>query len=435
MKTNRKGVNFFAVSVVFSIVAILIFVSLILLSEVLNAKFEKVQQSIETANSCEHASNIIKDVSNELSEKAYFFVMTHNPVYMEEYVNEKFNTKQREQAEEKIESLSNVPESTLMRLKVALNQASSLGYIELYAMKLISLSLDYDNIPSQVKNQFIKKEHRSLTRAEQQEVAQQFIFDQGYLDAKKRVNNNCTNIIDEIETNVKVRLNNESRSLRRHLLVLDITIGILFIFSTIFSLCIWNLVLRPLGSHVHSIKNKESLKVIGSRELRYLAETYNEVHEYDALTKIYNRRAFDEICNKSQEAKNSIGLLLVDLDNFKTINDTYGHVNGDYVLQAVASLLSTFLKAEGDIARIGGDEFAVVLSSYSVITPDFMTNRIELINKELRDLHEVKNCSISAGLAYSTKGYSRELYENADKALYFIKEHGKSGLHVWNEIL
>lgn len=435
MKKNRKGLNFFAVSIVFSVVAVLIFLSLILLSEVLNKKFENVQEAIETANSCEHASNIIKDVSNDLSEKAYFFVMTHNPIYMEEYVNEKFITKQRELAEERIENLPKVSESTIMRLKVAINQASSLSYIELYAMKLASMTLDSVKVPDQVKNQYIRKEHISMDKAEQQEIAQQIIFDQGYLDSKKRVNENCASIIDEIESNVKVRLNNEARSLRSHLLFLDITIIILFIISSLFSIFTWNLVLRPLGSHVHSIKNKESLKIIGSRELRYLAETYNDVHEYDPLTRIYNRRAFDEICNKSQEAKNSIALLLVDLDNFKTINDSFGHAKGDYVLQAVATLLSSFFKSDGDVARIGGDEFAVVLSEYYAITPDFMTNRIELINKELKDLVEVKGVSISAGLAYSTKGYSKELYENADKALYHVKNHGKSSLLVWKEIL
>lgn len=435
MKRVQKGISFTRLSIFYFITLVVIFAGLIFLSEKINQKFNTVQKSIETADQCEQASRIIKDISNDLSEKAYYFVMTHNSHYAEDYVIEKYKNLSRESAQKKISNLPGVTDATRMRLKIAMDQANNLGYTELYAMKLAFLAEGEMRMPDQIIMQKVRAVHISDDLDVQQKIAESVIFDQGYLDAKKRVNDNCLSIIDEIEHTIKVRLSSESRSLRKQIVVLNAIIGFLILMVSLFFMSIFNIVLIPLKDYIQSIKNKESLKLSGSTELRYLAQTYNEVHEYDALTKIFNRRAFNEICQKSEETGGSIGFLLVDLDNFKKINDSFGHSKGDYILQIAATLLSDMFKKEGDVARIGGDEFAVILSEGTKITPDLISIKIDTINRELNDIDGIEGASVSAGLAYSTKGYSKTLYENADKALYRTKENGKSSVSVWEEII
>ncbi len=83
---------------------------------------------------------------------------------------------------------------------------------------------------------------------------------------------------------------------------------------------------------------------------------------YDHLTGIPNRAFFDAMLERSQLSRHRpLSLLMCDLDYLKTINDTYGHAKGDEVLQKTAQLIQSSLRKEDFIARIGGDEFAVIL--------------------------------------------------------------------------
>lgn len=150
----------------------------------------------------------------------------------------------------------------------------------------------------------------------------------------------------------------------------------------------------------------------------------------DTLTGLGNRRFFDDILIKAvQLAKRydeSCGLLLLDLDNFKQVNDIAGHTAGDEILIAVANALRDTLRVTDSLFRFGGDEFAIILSAADVASAELIARRL------LKAINQLTLCkqyqvTVSIGLALlKTKQSQAELFSAADKALYQAKNAGKS---------
>ena len=157
----------------------------------------------------------------------------------------------------------------------------------------------------------------------------------------------------------------------------------------------------------------------------------------DSLTGVYNRRYFDNYLPKEvlrcQRYKRLLGLLYVDLDHFKHINDSYGHPAGDQVIKHVARIMVQHLRNVDLVARLGGDEFAVLLPE---IGPEGTRTAAERLLKAITgsippvDEMRVKEDKISAsiGLAYLTDQTSswNDLVKSADKSLYLAKRAGRN---------
>lgn len=152
---------------------------------------------------------------------------------------------------------------------------------------------------------------------------------------------------------------------------------------------------------------------------------------HDNLTGLKNRRAFEEIFRKEiQKRKGLTALIMIDLDNFKSVNDTYGHLRGDGVLKLVANTLRKTIEEPHEVFRIGGDEFAVILGEtdkpFIKETVQKLENNIsEAIVKE-KDL-EGFNIQASIGLSIAPLDgiYLETLFEKADVAMYDAKEKQK----------
>ncbi|MDE7234774.1 MAG: GGDEF domain-containing protein, partial [Ruminiclostridium sp.] len=132
--------------------------------------------------------------------------------------------------------------------------------------------------------------------------------------------------------------------------------------------------------------------------------------EHDPLTELVNRNAFDQyIEHCSHDAK--IALLIVDVDKFKDINDNYGHKTGDVVLQRVAKLLKVHFRSTDCIARIGGDEFAVIMQDAPVSAKSNVERKLSSINDLLQyPDNGLPVVSVSVGVAFSENGYTDDLY-------------------------
>lgn len=160
---------------------------------------------------------------------------------------------------------------------------------------------------------------------------------------------------------------------------------------------------------------------------------------YDSLTNLPNRALFadrlEQALAKARRTSTSVGLLFLDLDGFKLVNDSLGHGTGDLLLQAVASRLANCVREEDTVARLGGDEFTIILQSLENAEDAVYVARKVLGCLEqpfMIDKHEL-HISTSIGISiYPQDGYSsEELLRNADTAMYYAKTSGKNRYHFF----
>jgi diguanylate cyclase (GGDEF)-like protein len=204
------------------------------------------------------------------------------------------------------------------------------------------------------------------------------------------------------------------------------------------------------GEITGCIVARSTLDVLSKRDISYLeqltrqsaitinrANSYSKILQYatiDALTNLNNRRQFElrlgqEIATTKRQ-KNSLCAMMIDIDFFKKVNDTYGHASGDAVLRGVASIIKSALRESDIPSRYGGEEFAILLPYTHIkeaeIVGERLRNAVENsplpINDENADTKTI-NVTISMGLAefiYDETG--EELFERADNALYEAKK-------------
>lgn len=145
--------------------------------------------------------------------------------------------------------------------------------------------------------------------------------------------------------------------------------------------------------------------------------------EHDALTGLLNRSAFEKYTSLFKGTEIPLAFILVDINKFKQINDTYGHEVGDAVLKDLANALTASFGASDLVMRIGGDEFCVLLSGYDERNRQELMEFVEQVNEVMKIATKDRPAtSISAGITFSAAGYGADTYKEADTALYKAKE-------------
>lgn len=170
-----------------------------------------------------------------------------------------------------------------------------------------------------------------------------------------------------------------------------------------------------------------------SVEARYHEELY-QLATADPLTDLYNRRQFLELIDReiarASNHKRPLSLLIIDLDHFKSINDEFGHPNGDLVLKKVALCLRGHSREESIVARIGGEEFAVVLPEHNLLQAIKFAEglRVALSELEFTLNDKEKKISVSIGAADWKPGMvsTGDLMQAADEQLYRAKQDGRN---------
>ena len=160
----------------------------------------------------------------------------------------------------------------------------------------------------------------------------------------------------------------------------------------------------------------------------------------DALCDIGNRKAVDETLQfmvsrfkQNQNDKSSFGLMLIDIDHFKRINDTFGHQAGDEVLASISLALKECVRPEDFVGRLGGDEFCILLEGLTDRNAQMVGTRIrstiELYDFSINQSEQSTVVTMSMGLAViRPEDCPISLYERADKALYQSKRLGRNRL-------
>ena len=159
----------------------------------------------------------------------------------------------------------------------------------------------------------------------------------------------------------------------------------------------------------------------------------------DPLTDLFNRRYvftfLNKLLNTANVEKNTVSIMIIDIDDFKKINDRYGHPFGDKVIYEVARIGAKIMRTEDIIGRVGGEEFLCVLPRIDAVQSLHIAQR--LVNKvnaydflvsDENDTTKIMNVSVSVGIATTSEApvNSTELYAQADKALYHAKFSGKN---------
>lgn len=187
---------------------------------------------------------------------------------------------------------------------------------------------------------------------------------------------------------------------------------------------------KPVGS-VYIIRDTTSLRLY-ENELKIKAET-------DSLTGLLNRNGvldmFSRILNETEINGEYVSVLVMDLDKFKWINDTFGHASGDRVIRAFAKLLTEVLRRKDAVGRLGGDEFVAILPGVGSKEALEIAQRILEIAKErvvrLEDGTDV-HLTLSIGICDNeVVKPADEMIKCADKAMYIAKDRGRNSCVVW----
>ena len=158
---------------------------------------------------------------------------------------------------------------------------------------------------------------------------------------------------------------------------------------------------------------------------------YNEKLYTDVLTGIYNRRFFEE---KIKNMEDEAGIAVIDLDDFKLHNDTYGHSAGDAALITTANIIKKYIRKTDILIRYGGDEFLLILPS---IKKHIFEDKLKLIREKIHDTvvpkYEKMQLSVSIGGAIFREGNIEDAIASADRQMYIAKNYKNMVVTEWDE--
>ncbi|MBO4468356.1 MAG: GGDEF domain-containing protein [Clostridia bacterium] len=436
--------NFF---IIIMTVAIVISLSIIIFKA--HETYDEFLDATNEYIACREAAEDVHNASDYLTTEAREFAKGGDIAHMLNYFNEAKNEKSRDKALETIKRYDTTNGKDA-HLEVAVDYSNQLMYIEYYSMRL---RLEADGVneaeyPEDVRNTALNAEDSALTAQAKREKAREMLSDKQYTEFKEKIYNNINTYTDNILIGTQSREQKNSKLFTRYqdvqIILIILLLGILTInvsFTFIF-------MIRPLRKSSKLIVNQMSLPETGATEMRTFARVYNGVlkkikmHQeqltyeasHDSLTGIHNRSVFDDLYQNLDTTEN-LAFLIVDIDAFKEINDTFGHLIGDKVLKKVANLLHMSFRSDDTICRIGGDEFALVLNGVTEESREQLDNKLDFIMRKVSETTDkLPPFTLSIGAAFGAANRPfKTLYKNADKALYEIKSTTKNGIKFYED--
>ncbi|MDG9671741.1 EAL domain-containing protein [Hahella sp. CR1] len=201
---------------------------------------------------------------------------------------------------------------------------------------------------------------------------------------------------------------------------------------------LWNI------NRVVDVDEELTQAIIIGQDISTIRETQNQLHflaHYDVLTGAANRRLFEDRCRQAlkqaSRRQHDVGLISLDIDHFKRINDTLGHDAGDALLQEICRRLASCVREEDTIARLGGDEFAILLNRVNGAEDCELVGRnlLEAITKPVELPGQQLVITTSIGVTVSPRDgveYS-VLLKNADMAMYRAKKAGRNNIQMYQK--
>ena len=412
--------------------------------------YTKMQENTSDYIAWQQKAYDLQSGSDYLTEQARYFAVTGDSKYLENYFEEANVTKRRDNAVDALEEeLSGTAAYT--SLKAAMEDSLELMQREYYAMRLTieGNGLDVTGFPQVIQDTVLSKEDEALSPDEKKGLAIRMLVDGEYLTKKESISSNIKLCLQGLIEEIRGKEVQTTQRMHQVLVLEFAFIIIMIIAVMLFLLAIIFLALRPMWRASELIKADQPIPMRGFSEFRFLARTINLMREanirktgklafestHDSLTGIYNRTGYDHLLKEIDFSETAF--LIVDVDKFKQINDSYGHEAGDKSLSAVAAALRQSFRPQDDICRIGGDEFVVIVQDVGREQRYAIKRKIEFINRSLSagdEESDIPPVSISVGGAFA-EGLNdpEELFRRADAALYTVKEHGRKGCAFYQD--
>ncbi|MCI9190856.1 MAG: GGDEF domain-containing protein [Lachnospiraceae bacterium] len=391
-KRNKgiKGVKIKNINIYMMVVSCILYIFLIGATIHASQKYNAMISATEDYIACEQNAELIKEGSDYLTEQVRLYTVTKDAEYVENYFHEVYQTKRRDMALEQMKGF-NVSDEISGYLQTAMDYSNRLMTDEIYAFRLIAQAGETarEALPDDVWNMELAEEDCDLSPEEMEEKARKIVFGSAYQENKELIMENISYFADSIVEDTMQKQQKSASDLKNTMTQQRILISVLFIENIFVFILIILLVIKPLRIYIENIEDKEKLNVAGSYEFKYLALTYN---------------------------------------------DQYGHEMGDAVLKKVAKLLEENFRATDHPARIGGDEFAVILTDATEEMKPVIEEKVQNINNRLLNPeNDLPKVSLSVGIAFSANGFGDDLYKKADSALYVTKENGRCGYTFYEE--
>ena len=441
MRRNR-GLSIRGIQGIMAIVILIIAVLLLFATFRTKYGYSQMREYTESYLRWEQDADNLQLASDYLTEQVRCFVETGKREYLDNYFEEAHVTRRREKALESIESIAgNSP--AYQSLEAAMNESVALMNKEYYAMRLAVAAYGFDvrTMPEEIRRFELSEEEAAMPRGRQELMARKLVFDDAYHSKKETISANVNACLAILAEGVDAQQQSVTRSLD-NMMFRERTLIVIAIIATLITLLLTTiLVISPLLRAVVFIRADQPIPVKGSNEFQFLAKTYNLMYEanqektekltydatHDQLTGIHNRSGYVFFL-KNTNWENS-ALLLFDVDNFKTINDTFGHEMGDKAIKKVASALRGSFRSQDHVCRIGGDEFAVIMVHTHPDHVEMIRNKVCRLNEALGAAENgLPPIHISCGVAYGDEAQDvDEIFRRADAALYRMKERGGCG--------
>lgn len=454
---SKSGVRLMVFLWLWIAIAVVFFVLITLSSLKVNAAMDNQRRITEKTVRCYRLAQQFQNGSDTLTYAVWRFAGAGDTRDAEAYLEEVNVNRTRDEAIVKLLQ-EGVTLKDLSFILEAKRYSNNLMMKELWALRLLYQARGVSPMPETIAAVKLSAEEAALSAEEQKELANAFLFGAVYTQMKSAIVSNVSLFYDRLgESLAREQKDAVSQTARAQNRQLQYDYGFV-IWLFVLLLLLQKKLIHPVRIYSASLSatadrsGYPKLTPGGAYETRRLAMAFNDVlsklHDVtdmleqrnqeltvlshtDYLTKVSNRLSMEDDLSRMldgyRERKDAaIGFLMLDLDHFKVFNDTYGHPAGDEALRDLAGLLKDMVgKRNGIVSRIGGEEFFLILPDVNQQQlADFATDLLERVRLTPVGGHSI---TVSLGGYLWTGGpqSTKDMYVNADKALYQAKEQGR----------
>lgn len=379
----------------------------------------------------------MKISSDAMIERVRSFVMTGNTVYLDDYINNLSDAEQREKTlVDIIDKLGG--SETHEQISKAMENIEEMIDIEMHSLRLAlsGYRIDDGRYASELELPKLTSEEEKMDDEQKISLARELLYNEDYQMVRNEFTDNVEYCIAQLTDYTLMHRDDSFAQIKvsQNTQRLIVTGSLLLVVLEV--IAFWVFIGKPISKNTEHIEKGEFLDVRGLKDIQIMSEAYNRMFDriekdkeklsyeasHDSLTGLLNRNAYN-IKLRELDHKDFCFILL-DVDDFKGFNDTYGHDVGDMVLKKISRVLSANVRSQDMVFRLGGDEFAIVMTGIRKENSSIITNRMDKIREDLliKDDDIVPQIRISLGATYSSGELDLDrTYKEADVALYQAK--------------